>query len=88
MRNHIALTLKRAGLVITDPTRSTAENYAASIDCIKLLVENLFTGVLLDIRDHQRHVINSQKSQKQRRKAKELGLLVKLKRGVNKSAAQ
>ena len=88
MRNHIALTLKRAGPVITDPTRSTAENYAASIDCIELLVENLLTGVPLDIRDHQRHVINSQKSQKQRQKAKKLGLLAEPKRELNKRAAQ
>ena len=69
MRNQIALAVKRAGLGIPDPTRSTADNYTASIDCSKLLVESLLIGVPLDIGDRQRHEINIQKSSKERQKA-------------------
>ena len=87
MRNHIALAVKRDGMGIPDPKRTPADNYAASIDCSELLVESLLTGDPLDIVAHQKHATNIQKISKERRKAKELGLLADLKRGVNKSAA-
>ena len=87
MCNQIALVVKRAGLGILDPTRTPENNYAASIYCNKLLVESLLTGDPLDIVEHQKHAINSQKSSKERQKSKELGQLADLKRGVNKSAA-
>ena len=88
MRNQIALAIKRARLGIPYPTRSTADNYAASIYCSEVLVENLLKGVPLDIMDHQRHAINSQKSSKERQKSKEQGQLAEIKRAVNKSDAQ
>ena len=61
MRNYIVLAVNRDGLGIPDPTRSTADNYTASVDCCKLLVESLLTRVPPDIWDHQRHAINRHK---------------------------
>ena len=87
MLYQISLAVKRAGLRIPDPTIMPADNYAASVVCSELLVESLFTVDPLDIVANQKHASNSQKSSKERRNAKELGLLVDLKRGVNKSAA-
>ena len=49
LRNHIVLVLKRAGLGIPDPTTSTEDNHAASMDCFFVLVESLMTGDPLDI---------------------------------------
>ena len=88
VRNQIVLAVKRDGLGIPDPTRTHADNYAASIDCSKLLAEILLTGAPLDIVEHQKHAINNQKSLKEPRKAKELGVLADLQRGVNKSSVQ
>ena len=87
MRNQIALAVKRASLGIPDPTRTLADNYAASVDCSELLVESLFTEDPLDILAHQKHSTNSQKSSKERLKAKRLGQLADLKPGINKNAA-
>ena len=65
MSSEIAFAVKRSGLGIQDPTRSTEDSYAASIERSKLLVESLLTGVTIDIGDHQRHAINSQKRSKE-----------------------
>ena len=88
MCNQIALAVKRAGLGIPYPTRTPADNYAAYVDCSELLVESLLTGNPLDIVEHQKHAINNQKSLKEPRKAKELGVLADLQRGLNKSSVQ
>ena len=86
MRNQIALAVKRASLGIPDPTTTPAYNYAASVDGRKLLVESLLTGEPTDIVAHQKHTTNCQKISKERQKAKELGRLADIKRGVNKDA--
>ena len=59
MRNQIALAVKRAGVVIPDPTRTPADNYAASVKCSELLMERILTGNPLDIVAHQKHTTNS-----------------------------
>ena len=64
VRNQITLAVKRAGLGIPDPTRSPADNYAASVHCIKFLVESLQTGKPINIVAHQKHATNCQKSSK------------------------
>ena len=87
MRNHIALAVNRAGLGIPYPTTKTGENYSALVNFSKLLVESLLTGEPIDIVSHQKHATNSQKIWKELRKAKELGRLSDLKRGVDKNAA-
>ena len=87
MRNQISLSVKRAGLGIPNPTTATGDNYSASVDCSKLLVESLLTGEPIDIVAHQKHATDSQKSSKERRKAKDLGRLDELKQGVDKAAA-
>ena len=87
MQDQTALAFKRAGLGIPNPTTTTGENYSASMDCSKLLVESLLTGEPIDIVAHQKHGTNRQKSSKERRKAKELGRLAELKHGVNNVTA-
>ena len=85
IRDQTALAVKRAGLGIPNPTTTTGDNYSASIDCSKLLVESVLTGEPIDIVAYQKHATNSQKSSKEPRKAKELGRLAELKRGVDKA---
>ena len=87
MRNQIALAVNRAGLGIPDPTTTTGDNYSASVYCSEVIVEILLTGEPIDIVAHQKYANNSQKSSKERQKAKELGSLADLKRGFDKVAA-
>ena len=64
MRKQTALAVKRAGLGIPNPTTTTGDNYSASVNCSKLLVESLLTGEPIDIVAHKKHATNSQKSSK------------------------